>query len=102
MIKSELIAGLAAKMNHLSEHKIADAVNTIIDTMSAALIQGDRIEIRDFGSFSRHLRKPRNAHNPKTGERVITAPKHIPHFKPGKALRERVNQSRDKHPIITE
>lgn len=100
MIKSELIAGLASKMNHIPEHKIADAVNIIIEAMTSTLIQGSRIEIRDFGSFSVHFRKPRNAHNPKTGERVVTEPKLIPHFKPGKALRERVNESREIHPIV--
>ncbi len=99
MIKSELIARLASKMTHLPEHKIAHAVNHILETMSQSLIDGNRIEVRGFGSFSAHLRKPRNAHNPKTGEKVITLPKHTPHFKPGKELRERVNASREANPI---
>jgi integration host factor subunit beta len=102
MIKSELIAGIASKMTHLPENKIAEAVNHILSSMSDTLIRGHRIEIRDFGSFSVHFRKPRNAHNPKTGAKVITPPKHTPHFKPGKALRERVNASREQYPIITE
>ncbi len=67
MIKSELIAKLAAKMTNLPEKQIADCVNHILELMSQSLIQGKRIEIRGFGSFSLHYRPPRNAHNPKTG-----------------------------------
>lgn len=99
MIKSELIARIASKMTHLPEHKIAHAVNHILDAMSQSLIEGGRIEVRGFGSFSVHLHNPRNAHNPKTGEKVVTLPKHTPHFKPGKELRERVNASRRDNPI---
>ena len=102
MIKSELIAKVASKLMHLPEHTIADAVNRILDKMGQTLIQKDgRVEIRGFGSFSVHLHNPRQAHNPKTGEKVITEPKHTPHFKPGKELRERVNASRE-HCTITE
>ncbi len=68
--------------------------------MSEALIHGQRIEIRGFGSFSLHYRPPRNAHNPKTGEKVVTEAKYSPHFKPGKELRERVNSSRAKFPLL--
>lgn len=100
MIKSELIASIAAKMTHLPEHKVAEAMNYILDSMGQTLIRGGRIEIRGFGSFSVHLRQPRSAHNPKTGEKVVTKPKHIPHFKPGKDLRERVNASRAQYPIV--
>ncbi len=100
MIKSELIAGIAAKMTHLPEHKVAEAINHILDTMGQTLIDGGRIEVRGFGSFSVHLRNPRSAHNPKTGEKVVTKPKYMPHFKPGKGLRERVNASRVHHPIM--
>lgn len=99
MIKSELIENIAARMTHLSEKQVADSINHILDLMSDALIKGRRIEIRGFGSFSLHYRPPRNAHNPRTGERVITAAKYSPHFKPGKALRERINESRQSHPI---
>ena len=59
--------------------------------MSDALAQGERIEIRGFGSFSLHFRPPRQGRNPKTGETVALAGKYVPHFKPGKDLRERVN-----------
>lgn len=94
MIKSELIANIAAKMTHLSEDKVMDSTNHLLELMSDAIIKGRRIEIRGFGSFTLHYRPPRNAHNPKTGERVLTVAKYSPHFKPGKGLRERINESR--------
>ncbi len=93
MIKSELIEQMAARMTHLTEKQVADGVNKILELMSKALIDNQRIEIRGFGSFSLHYRPPRNAHNPKTGEKVVTEAKHSPHFKPGKELRERVDAS---------
>ena len=99
MIKSELIANIAAKMTHLPEDKVADSINYILNLMSDSLIKGKRIEIRGFGSFTLHHRPPRNAHNPKTGERVMTVAKYSPHFKPGKGLRERINKSRERHAI---
>lgn len=94
MIKSQLIESLAAQMTDLPEKQVADSINRILELMSNALITGQRIEIRGFGSFSLHYRPPRNAHNPKTGEKVITEEKYSPHFKPGKELRERVDMSR--------
>ena len=97
MIKSELINNLAAKMMHLPEKQVADSINHILELMSQTLIEGQRIEIRGFGSFSLHYRPPRNAHNPKTGEKVVTAGKYSPHFKPGKELRERIDASRAHH-----
>ncbi len=102
MIKSELIARIASNMTHLPEHRIAEAIHLILETMTQKLMNGERIEVRGFGSFSVHVRKPRNAHNPRTGEKVITKPKLIPHFKPGKELRERVNASRAIHSISEE
>lgn len=96
MIKSQLIVNLAAKMTHLPEKQLAESVNRLLELMRKALIRGQRIEIRGFGSFSLHHRKPRNAHNPKTGEKVITEEKYSPHFKPGKELKERIDASR-KH-----
>ncbi|WP_327313052.1 integration host factor subunit beta [Legionella quinlivanii] len=99
MIKSQLIANLAAKMTHLPEKQVSDGINRILELMSEALISGQRIEIRGFGSFSLHYRPPRNAHNPKTGEKVITEAKYSPHFKPGKELRERVDSSRETIPL---
>jgi integration host factor subunit beta len=70
------------------------AVKHILELMSEALASGERIEIRGFGSFSLHFRPPRMGRNPKTGDSVALAGKHVPHFKPGKDLRERVNDSR--------
>ena len=99
MIKSELIENLSAKMTHLPEKQVTDGINHILELMSTALIKGKRIEIRGFGSFSLHYRPPRNAHNPKTGEKVITDAKFSPHFKPGKELRERVDASKELRPI---
>ena len=99
MIKSELIESLAAKMTHLPEKQVADSINHILELMSEALINGKRIEVRGFGSFSLHYRPPRNAHNPKTGEKVVTKAKYSPHFKPGKELRERVDASKSHTPI---
>lgn len=95
MIKSELIAKLVEQLRDVPEKNIADSVNLVIDSMSDSLTNGKRIEIRGFGSFSLHYRPPRNAHNPKTGDKVITQAKYSPHFKPGKSLRERVNASRE-------
>jgi integration host factor subunit beta len=99
MIKSELIKRIATQMADMPEKQVADSVNKILELMSDALIKGQRIEIRGFGSFSLHYRPPRNAHNPKTGEKVVTQAKHSPHFKPGKELRERVDVSRASFPI---
>lgn len=96
MIKSELISTLTAKQSHIPEKDIATSVNLLIEYMSDALGSGQRIEIRGFGSFSLHYRPPRNAHNPKTGDRVVTKSKYSPHFKPGKELRERIDLSREQ------
>lgn len=96
MIKSELIDELASRLTHLSEKDLANCVNHILELMSQALSDKERIEIRGVGSFSLHYRGPRNAHNPKTGEKVVTKAKYSPHFKPGKELRDAVNESRLK------
>ena len=97
MIKSELIEQIAAKMTHLTEKQVADGINKILDLMSDALVDGQRIEIRGFGSFALRYRPPRTARNPKTGEYVATEEKYAPHFKPGKELRERVNEAALSH-----
>ncbi len=93
MTKSELIELIAERQPQLSHKDIELAVKTIIEHMSQVLASGDRIEIRGFGSFSLHYREPRQGRNPKTGETVQLPGKYVPHFKPGKELRERVNQS---------
>jgi integration host factor subunit beta len=94
MIKSQLIDNLAKKFSHVPENDVVETVNRIVKLMSDSLASGQRIEIRGFGSFSLHYRPPRNAHNPKTGEKMITQAKYSPHFKPGKELRERVNNNK--------
>lgn len=96
MVKSELIQKIGNKITALSDKDVELSVNQIIYKMTENLSSGKRIEIRGFGSFSLHYRPPRNAHNPKTGEKVVTIPKYSPHFKPGKELRDRVNKNRDK------
>lgn len=91
MTKSELIEAIAAKQTQLSSKDVELAVKTILEQMSQALSGGERIEIRGFGSFSLHFREPRRGRNPKTGDTVELTGKYVPHFKPGKELRERVN-----------
>lgn len=98
MTKSELIERLIDRHNQLSVKDVELAVKTMLDHMTEALAHGDRIEIRGFGSFSLHYRAPRIGRNPKTGESVPLTAKHVPHFKPGKELREQVNDSMDDRP----
>ncbi|MFT5814963.1 MAG: integration host factor subunit beta [Psychroserpens sp.] len=93
MTKSELIERLADKLNHLSAKDVEQAIKEILEMMAHTLSKGERIEIRGFGSFSLHYRAPRVGRNPKTGESVKLDGKYVPHFKPGKELRERVNLS---------
>lgn len=93
MVKSELILKIAESQTMLSLKDVELSVNHILEHMSQALAKSERIEIRGFGSFNLHYRPPRKAHNPKTGERVFTDAKYTPHFKPGKDLRDRVNES---------
>jgi len=94
--KSELIEKISQKQKHLQQKDIELAVKSVIEQMSDALSTGERIEIRGFGSFSLHFRPPRVGRNPKTGESVSLPGKHVPHFKPGKELRERVNKDSTK------
>ncbi len=94
MTKSELIDAIARKQSHLAYKDVELAVKILLEQMSQALAKGQRIEIRGFGSFSLHYRPPRIGRNPKTGESVALPGKYVPHFKPGKELRERVNAGR--------
>lgn len=94
MTKSELIEALTLKQTHLLQKDIELSVKLILDRVAQALGRDDRVEIRGFGSFSLHHRAARIGRNPKTGEMVRVPPKRVPHFKPGKELRERVNQGR--------
>lgn len=93
MTKSELIELLAAKQTHLPCKDVETSVKSVIEQMAQAMASGDRIEIRGFGSFSLHYRGARVGRNPKTGEAVRLNGKYVPHFKPGKELREMVNDS---------
>ncbi|WP_299584980.1 integration host factor subunit beta [uncultured Microbulbifer sp.] len=93
MTKSELIERIALRLDQLPVKDVELAVKVMLDTMSDSLAQGERIEIRGFGSFSLHYRAPRTGRNPKTGDAVALAGKYVPHFKPGKELRDRVNRS---------
>ena len=92
MTKSELIDRIAAKQDQLSPRDVELAVKATVEHMAWVLSQGRRIEIRGFGSFSLHYRLPRVGRNPRTGISVTLPGKHVPHFKPGKELRERVNR----------
>jgi len=96
MMKSELIERIARKQSHLAYKDVELAVKSLLEQMSNSLSGGDRIEIRGFGSFSLHYRPPRSGRNPKTGDSVSLPGKYVPHFKPGKELRERVNNSMKK------
>ena len=96
MTKSELMELLAQKQTQLAYKDIELAVKTMIEQMTQSLSTGNRIEIRGFGSFSLHFRPPRMGRNPKTGDPVPLSGKHVPHFKPGKELRERVNAAMEE------
>lgn len=92
MTKSELIERIALRLDQLPVKDVELAVKVMLDSMSDVLSRGERIEIRGFGSFSLHYRAPRTGRNPKTGDAVELAGKYVPHFKPGKELRDRVNR----------
>tara|TARA_B100000513_G_scaffold189091_1_gene112570 strand:+ start:571 stop:852 length:282 start_codon:yes stop_codon:yes gene_type:complete len=91
MTKSELIARLAADNPHLYQRDVERIVSTIFDEITTALAQGDRVELRGFGAFSVKQRGARTGRNPRTGATVDVSSKHIPYFKTGKQLREKLN-----------
>ncbi|MDR1462366.1 MAG: integration host factor subunit beta [Azoarcus sp.] len=91
MTRSELVARLAARFPQLVVKDTDCAVKTVLESMIDALANGDRIEIRGFGSFSLNYRPPRVSRNPKSGDRVDVPEKYVPHFKAGKELRARVD-----------
>ena len=92
MTKSELIERIAQRQSQLVYRDVELAVKTILEHMAECLAGGGRIEIRGFGSFSLHFRGGRVGRNPKTGTPVSLPAKHVPHFKPGKKLRDRVDR----------
>ena len=93
MTKSELIEASSRRQPQFTSKDIESAVKTILESMAQSLASGERIEIRGFGSFSLHYRPPRVGRNPKSGEAVSLAAKYVPYFKPGKQMRERVDQN---------
>lgn len=95
MTKSELIERLVQRQAHMTHRDAELAVKLVLDDVITELAEGGRVEIRGFGSFSVHHRPARRGRNPKTGEAVDIPRKYVPHFKPGKELRERVNS--DNH-----
>jgi integration host factor subunit beta len=92
MTKSELIQHLAERNPHLYQRDVERIVSTIFDEITAALARGDRVELRGFGAFSVKRREARQGRNPRTGDSVNVGEKHIPFFKTGKQLRERLNE----------
>ncbi len=96
MIKSDLITALSFRFTQYPEKTVAQCANEMITMMGDALVEKNRIEIRGFGTFSLRYRPPRRARNPKTGETLQTKAKYTPHFKPGKELRAKVDETRKK------
>jgi integration host factor subunit beta len=92
MTRSDLVEALAVRFSQLTHRDAEYAVKAILDAMGDALVKGHRIEIRGFGSFSVNHRSPRIGRNPRSGESVMIPEKRVPHFKPGKALREQVDK----------
>jgi len=90
MTRSDLVEALALRFRQLTHRDAEFAVKTLLDAMSEALSRGHRIELRGFGTFSVNRRPPRMGRNPRSGESVAIPEKRVPHFKPGKALREAV------------
>ena len=92
MNRSDFIEEMASQFGQLSRADIEIAIDALLSAMAGALVRGSRIEIRGFGSFSISHRPPRMGRNPRSGESVAIPEKRVPHFKPGKALRESVDQ----------
>lgn len=91
MTRSDLVEELASRFPQLTHRDAESAVKAILDAMSEAMVRGHRIEIRGFGSFTINRRPPRMGRNPRSGESVAIPEKRVPHFKPGKGLREAVD-----------
>lgn len=95
MIRSELIQKIADENPHLSQRNIEKIVGTVFDEIIGAMSRGDRVELRGFGAFSVKRRDARQGRNPRTGEMVEVDEKHVPFFKTGKLLRDRLNGAAD-------
>ena len=98
MTRSDLIAALSSRFPNLMAKDAEISVKEILDAISNTLVKGDRVEIRGFGSFGLNYRPARTGRNPKSGKTVIIAPKYAPHFKAGKEMRERVEESARRSP----
>jgi integration host factor subunit beta len=96
MIKSELIEEIAKKNPNLYQRDVEQIVNTVLDVITTALVKGQRVELRGFGTFSVKDRPARTGRNPRTGETVKVAAKRLPAFKAGKELKERINTKSKK------
>ncbi|SES00360.1 integration host factor subunit beta [Tranquillimonas rosea] len=92
MIRSELIQKISEENPHLYQRDVERIVNTIFEEIISAMARGDRVELRGFGAFSVKKRDPRLGRNPRTGEAVQVDEKHVPFFKTGKLLRDRLNE----------
>lgn len=99
MTRSELIAALASRFPGLMAKDAEIAIKEILDAIGKALVHGDRVEIRGFGSFGLNYRPPRTGRNPKSGESVRVPEKFVPHFKSGKEMRDRVDLSVKHKPL---
>ncbi|NIY71883.1 integration host factor subunit beta [Marivivens donghaensis] len=91
MIRSELIQKIADENPHLYQRDVEKIVNTVFETVTDAMAEGNRVELRGFGAFSVKKRDARMGRNPRTGEPVDVEEKHVPFFKTGKLLRDRLN-----------
>ena len=96
MVKSDFVRALNEKLPDIQLDDVESAVNCLLKHMADALVQGERIEVRGFGSFDLHRRPPRIARNPKSGEGINLPAKVVVHFKPGKEMRGRVDAARDQ------
>lgn len=99
MTRSELIQKLAAQFPQLTAKDAELSLKEMLDAISDALSHGERVEIRGFGSFALNFRPPRTGRNPRTGKRVDVPAKYIPHFKPGKEMRERIDAPLQQNPV---
>lgn len=95
MIKSELVHKISEQNPHLYQRDVENIVNAILDEVTTALTNGDRVELRGFGAFSVKNRAARNGRNPRTGDKVAVSEKFVPFFKTGKEMRERLNDGYD-------
>jgi len=95
VIKSELVHRISEQNPHLYQRDVENIVNAILDEITSALTNGDRVELRGFGAFSVKNRAARNGRNPRTGDKVAVSEKFVPFFKTGKEMRERLNDGYD-------